>query len=93
MAAAQYQATGAEDVYPPGAHAISHGAVHAEAGEPQEGDPSQVPKRTADWVQDGEEEQDEAKKARIEGDSGAALLLDCFEVSVGLCSHSALTFA
>ena len=80
MAAAQYQTTNAEDVYPPGAHAISHGTVHGDAGETQEADPSQVPKRTADWVQDGEEEQDEAKKARIEGDPGAALwrfLLAC----------------
>lgn len=72
MAAAQYQTTNAEDVYPPGAHAISHGAVHGDAGETQEADPSQVPKRTADWVQDGEEEQDEAKKARIEGDPGVS---------------------
>lgn len=71
MSAAQYQPTGAEDVYPPGAHVIGHTGLHGEGGEGQEADPSQVPKRTAEWVQDGEEEQDEAKKARIEGDPGA----------------------
>lgn len=63
-AAAQYQGGGEEDVYPAGAHAIGHGGVHGEGGEG-----GQV-KRTSDWVQEGEEEQDEAKKARIDGDPG-----------------------
>lgn len=65
-AAAHYQHTGEEDVYPPGAHAIGHG------GEGPEGDASQMGKRTSDWVQEGEEEQDEAKKARLDGDPGAS---------------------
>ena len=69
-AAAHYQHTGEEDVYPPGAHAIGHG------GEGHEGDASQMGKRTSDWVQEGEEEQDEAKKARLDGDPGSA----CFRV-------------
>lgn len=71
-AAAQYQPTGEEDVYPPGAHAIGHGGVHGEAGEGPEGDASQMAKRTADWVQEGEEEQDEAKKARLDGEPGSS---------------------
>lgn len=33
-------------------------------------DHNQMAKRTAEWVQEGEEEQDEAKKARLEGDPG-----------------------
>lgn len=35
-----------------------------------EGEAAQMGKRTAEWVQEGEEEQDEAKKARLEGDAG-----------------------
>lgn len=69
-AAAHYQHTGEEDVYPPGAHAIGHG------GEGPEGDASQMGKRTSDWVQEGEEEQDEAKKARLDGDPGST----CFRI-------------
>lgn len=41
-----------------------------EGVEGPEGEPSQMAKRTAEWVQEGEEEQDEAKKARLEGDPG-----------------------
>lgn len=65
----QYGANGEEDVYPPGAHAITHGALQ-QGQEGAEGDPGQLSKRTAEWVQDGEEEQDEGKKARLEGDAG-----------------------
>lgn len=68
-AAAQYHSTGEGDLYPPGAHAIGHGAEH---GEGAEGDASHMAKRTADWVQEGEEEQDEAKKARLDGEPGNA---------------------
>ncbi len=68
-AAAQYHSTGEGDLYPPGAHAIGHGA---EGGEGAEGDASHMAKRTADWVQEGEEEQDEAKKARLDGEPGNA---------------------
>ena len=71
-AAAQYQSTGEADLYPPGAHAIGHGAEHGEGGEGAEGDASHMAKRTADWVQEGEEEQDEAKKARLDGEPGNA---------------------
>jgi len=71
-AAAQYQSTGEGDLYPPGAHAIGHGAEHVEGGEGVEGDASHMAKRTADWVQEGEEEQDEAKKARLDGEPGNA---------------------
>ena len=71
-AAAQYQSTGEGDLYPPGAHAIGHGAEHVEGGEGAEGDASHMAKRTADWVQEGEEEQDEAKKARLDGEPGNA---------------------
>ncbi len=73
-AAAQYQPTGDEDVYPAGAHAIGHGGVHGEGGEGAEGDASQIAKRTSDWVQEGEEEQDEAKKARIDGEPGKTMV-------------------
>ena len=69
-ASAQYQPTGEEDVYPQGAHAIGHGSVHGEGGASAEGDASQMAKRTADWVQEGEEEQDELKKARLDGEPG-----------------------
>ncbi|KAL0026339.1 hypothetical protein WJX79_000697 [Trebouxia sp. C0005] len=71
-AAAQYQSTGEGDLYPPGAHAIGHGAEHGEGGEGAEGDASHMAKRTADWVQEGEEEQDEAKKARLDGEPGSS---------------------
>ncbi|KAL3142821.1 hypothetical protein ABBQ38_003117 [Trebouxia sp. C0009 RCD-2024] len=72
-AAAHYQGGGEEDVYPAGAHAIGHSGVHGEGAEgaQAEGAPQMI-KRTSDWVQDGEEEQDEAKKARIDGDPGAS---------------------
>ncbi|KAL3151999.1 hypothetical protein ABBQ32_001119 [Trebouxia sp. C0010 RCD-2024] len=72
-AAAHYQGGGEEDVYPAGAHAIGHSGVHGEGAEgaQAEGAPQMV-KRTSDWVQEGEEEQDEAKKARIDGDPGAS---------------------
>lgn len=79
-AAAHYQGGGEEDVYPAGAHAIGHSGVHGEGAEgaQAEGAPQMV-KRTSDWVQEGEEEQDEAKKARIDGDPGAQLsCLYCF---------------
>lgn len=70
-AAAQYQGSGEEDVYPAGAHAIGHSGVHGEGAEGPQGEgASQMAKRTSDWVQEGEEEQDEAKKARIDGDPG-----------------------
>jgi len=65
-AAAQYQSTGEGDLYPPGAHAIGHGAEHVEGGEGVEGDASHMAKRTADWVQE------EAKKARLDGEPGNA---------------------
>lgn len=72
-AAAQYQGSGEEDVYPAGAHAIGHSGVHGEGAEGPQGEgASQMAKRTSDWVQEGEEEQDEAKKARIDGDPGAS---------------------
>jgi len=71
-AAAQYHSTGEGDLYPPGAHAIGHGAEHGVGGEGAEGDASHMAKRTADWVQEGEEEQDEAKKARLDGEPGNA---------------------
>ena len=81
-AAAQYQGGGEEDVYPAGAHAIGHGGVHGEGGEggQAEGAP-QMAKRTSDWVQEGEEEQDEAKKARIDGDPGAQSRCCCHTLS------------
>lgn len=84
-AAAQYQPTGEEDVYPPGAHAIGHGGVHGEAGEGPDGDASQMAKRTADWVQEGEEEQDEAKKARLDGEPGLVFSFVLTKNSTATC--------
>ena len=70
--ASQYTTNAEEDVYPPGAHAITHGAMpQAQEGmEGVEGEQNQMAKRTAEWVQEGEEEQEEAKRARLEADAG-----------------------
>lgn len=42
-AAAQYQSTGEGDLYPPGAHAIGHGAEHVEGGRALRGMPPTWP--------------------------------------------------
>ena len=74
--ASQFAPTGEEDVYPAGAHVITHGGM-AQTQEGVEGEAAQMGKRTAEWVQEGEEEQDEAKKARLEGDAGTHAHVVC----------------
>ena len=77
--ASQFAPTGEEDVYPAGAHVITHGGMPQtqEGVEGVEGEAAQMGKRTAEWVQEGEEEQDEAKKARLEGDAGTHARVVC----------------
>ena len=52
--------------------------MHGEGGEGGQGEGApQMAKRTSDWVQEGEEEQEEAKKARIDGDPGVQSCCCC----------------